>query len=296
MVVRGKARCAGAPAGPRVATVTAVPDLAFVLVPRPVLPAADQVVASARAGGVDMRSTPGPEGMLTFDLAGGASPIVALMPAPYPDAPGRPVGPMSPPAEQAASAPAHLIVTALGLTGTARERDRTLAIVTAAVAQAAEAVGVMLRHGVMLHRGDIFAGPGVGRRHVRSGTSGRRHRRRDHRARVADPDVFPDPHDAALRPGGAVRHLPHPRYGCAAVRLSERSGTPNLSLRGRPLATGQTGLHPPIDTCRSEGTRCTTGIEEHENARRVIPDLVSLMIASRPRYSPTQTTGAVDRL
>ena len=78
------------------------------------------------------------------------------MPAAHPDVPRMPVGPLSPSTDQAAAAPAHLIVTALGLSGTARGRDRTLAIVTAAVAQTVDAIGVMLGHGVVFYRGDVF--------------------------------------------------------------------------------------------------------------------------------------------
>jgi hypothetical protein len=131
-------------------------QVAFVLLPRPALPRPEQVVRSARASGVGLSPAPSREGMITFDVSGGPSVVVALMPAPHPDVPRMPVGPMSPPTDQAATAPAHLIVTALGLTGTARDRDRTLAIVTAAVAQPVDAVGVMLGHGVMFYRGDVF--------------------------------------------------------------------------------------------------------------------------------------------
>lgn|SRR5262245_20340546 len=130
--------------------------VAFVLLPRPALPGPEQVVRSARAGGVELWSVPSSEGMLSFEMAGGAGVVVALMPAPIPDALRMPVGPLSPPAERAAAAPAHLIVTALGLTGTDRDRDRTLAIVTAAVAQPVDPVGVMLSHGTVFYRGDVF--------------------------------------------------------------------------------------------------------------------------------------------
>ncbi len=126
------------------------------LLPQPALPRPKQVVKAARAGGVKLRPVPSREGMLSFEVAGGPSVVVALMPAPVPDVRRMPVGPLSPPTDQAAAAPAHLIVTALNLTGTARDRDRTLAIVTAAVAQPVDAVGVMFGHGVMVYRGDVF--------------------------------------------------------------------------------------------------------------------------------------------
>jgi hypothetical protein len=131
-------------------------EVAFVLLPRPALPGPEQVIRSARRGGVELWSVLSRNGMRTFEMAGGGSVVVALMPAPIPDVLRMPVGPLSPPPDQAAAAPAHLIVTALGMVGTARDRDRTLAIVTAAVAQPVDPVGVMLGHGAIFYRGDVF--------------------------------------------------------------------------------------------------------------------------------------------
>jgi hypothetical protein len=74
----------------------------------------------------------------------------------------------SPPYEQIAVSPAHLVVAAQGLPGGARERDTILAILTAAVMDGVDAggrspgaadvtVGAMLGHGVVVHRARLFA-------------------------------------------------------------------------------------------------------------------------------------------
>jgi hypothetical protein len=76
---------------------------------------------------------------------------------PHPDAAGMPLGITSPPAEDVAAAPAHLVVGAVGLTGDERDRDTVLAKLTAAVVDCTDAVAAMLGHGAIFHRAGIFA-------------------------------------------------------------------------------------------------------------------------------------------
>ena len=68
-----------------------------------------------------------------------------------------PLGITSPPPEDIAAAPAHLVVGAVGLTGDDRDRDTVMAKLTAAVVDCTDAVAAMLGHGVILHRAGIFA-------------------------------------------------------------------------------------------------------------------------------------------
>src|SRR6185437_9240782 len=98
-----------------------VSDLAFVLVQRPAYPDPARVVASALAGGIRLTQTSTAGDSSVFELADGQTLNVTLMPAPYPDAARVPAGPTSPSPDEVAATPAHLIVTALGLEGTARE-------------------------------------------------------------------------------------------------------------------------------------------------------------------------------
>jgi hypothetical protein len=144
--------------------VQAVTDLSFVLLTGLTGPAAGQLIAAARTYGIELQ----PDASLTggdpelgetlgFALPGGGSLVVALMPAPHPDAPQMPVGVTSPPYEQIAVSPAHLVVAAQGLGGTTRERDTTMAILTAAVIDTVDAIGAMLGHGAVVHRARLFA-------------------------------------------------------------------------------------------------------------------------------------------
>jgi hypothetical protein len=67
------------------------------------------------------------------------------------------VGATSPTREEASAAPGHVIVTALGLEGSARARDTRMAALTAAVIDSTSAIGAMLGHGVMFHRAALFS-------------------------------------------------------------------------------------------------------------------------------------------
>lgn len=130
-------------------------DLAFVLLRDPTYPSADGVIASARALGIELTLDPSSDDLQVFNLADGASLIIALMP-PHPDAAQMPGGPTSVPPDEAAAARAHLIVTALGLTGDERARDTRMAALTAAVIDHVPAVGAMLGHGVVFHKAALF--------------------------------------------------------------------------------------------------------------------------------------------
>jgi hypothetical protein len=145
-------------------------DLAFVLLTTPVAPDAGRVVAAARSYGLELVPDPDDpveelDGTVTrsFAVAGGPGLVVALMPAPHPDAPQMPVGVTSPPYDQIAVSPAHLVLAAQGLPGTVRERDTLMAILTAALidsvdsADSAAAVAAMLGHGAVCHRARLFA-------------------------------------------------------------------------------------------------------------------------------------------
>jgi hypothetical protein len=51
-----------------------------------------------------------------------------------------------------------MIVTAMGLEGTPRERDTTMAALTAAVIDNVPAIGAMLGHGAVFHKAKLFSG------------------------------------------------------------------------------------------------------------------------------------------
>ncbi len=132
-------------------------DVAFVLLTDPVAPQSAQVLNAAQAYGLGLTPRDSDPQTLTFDLTTGGNLVVALMPAPHPDAPQMPVGVTSPVYAEIATSPAHLIVAATGLTGAPRERDTTMAILTSAVLDTVTAVGAKLGHGVVFHRARLFA-------------------------------------------------------------------------------------------------------------------------------------------
>ena len=116
-----------------------------------------RVVASGKRLGFELTLAGDDKDMLSFDIAGGGSFIVALMPVRHPDVPKMAVGPTSPSVEEATAANAHFIVTPLGLEGDARERDKRMAALTATVIENTDAVGAMLGHGVVFHKAKLFA-------------------------------------------------------------------------------------------------------------------------------------------
>ncbi len=136
-------------------------DLSFVLVTdaRPL--DAGAVIAAARSRGFSLLHDVGDRaGPQTFRIAGDADLVVVMMvmPAPHPDAAGMATGLTSPKPEVFERAKAHLLLTTLGLKGDERARDRTLALLTAAVIEAlgARALAAMLGHGRTFHRAEVF--------------------------------------------------------------------------------------------------------------------------------------------
>ncbi len=79
-----------------------------------------------------------------------------LVEAPHPDAPHMMMGLASPDPEELGAMQAHYIVTALGLSGEAREQDTRMAKLTAAVLQSSPAIAAVLGSGVVLHKAAFF--------------------------------------------------------------------------------------------------------------------------------------------
>jgi hypothetical protein len=133
-----------------------MPDLAIVLVKQPTYGDPDAVVATARKLGITLQST-GSKDPQEFTMDGDASMLVMLVPVPVPDADKMATGPTAVTREEAAAAPAHLLVTVLGLRGTTRERDTRLAALTAAVIDNTPAVAVTFGPGVVPHKARLFS-------------------------------------------------------------------------------------------------------------------------------------------
>ena len=87
-------------------------DVAFVLLTAETAPESPQVLAAARTYGMGLVPRDSSPGTLIFELASGGNLIIALMPAPHPDAPQMPVGVTSPVYAEIATSPAHLVVAA----------------------------------------------------------------------------------------------------------------------------------------------------------------------------------------
>ena len=134
-----------------------MPDLAFILIEEPVRPNPEAVIEAARHVGLELTSPEtGSDKPTAFAINGRPVVYVMLMPAPHPDVPNVAIGPMSPPREELAAAPAHYIVTSLGLPGSTTERDQLMAILVGAILSGCKPVGVKMGHGVLFHRPDIF--------------------------------------------------------------------------------------------------------------------------------------------
>lgn len=134
-------------------------DVAFLLVNEAKYPEPAQVVGAAERLGISLEHQPGEDGQpMGFGLGNGGTLFLMLVEAPHPDAPEMPYGPTSPAREEAVAAPAHFIVTALGLDGDERQRDLVLAALTSSVIATTPAVGAMLGHGVVFHKAGLFQG------------------------------------------------------------------------------------------------------------------------------------------
>jgi len=83
--------------------------------------------------------------------------FVMAIEAPHPDAPKMFTNPIfSPSEEDVAAAKAHLIVTAMGLDGDLRAKDALMAKLLVASAAGSSAVGVMLGHGILFYKTELF--------------------------------------------------------------------------------------------------------------------------------------------
>lgn len=131
-------------------------DLAFVLLSRVSHPTPTAVLAAAEKLGIAM-TLESSDDVQSYNLGNGRMLMAALMNAPHPDMPTMAFGPTSVPPPEAIAAPAHLIVTALGLDGSERERDTLFAALVACVIAGSPAVGAMLGHGVIMHKAKLFA-------------------------------------------------------------------------------------------------------------------------------------------
>ena len=145
----------------------ASPRLSFILLEDTNTPDANAIVAAAAEMKISLsiskpvdskdKADAGPE-ILSFDLADEASLFVMMMPVPHPDASEMPFGPLSPEDQDAlANAPAHCIVTSMGLEGTVDEIDIKMSALTACVLAGCNALGVMKMPGVLFHRPELFA-------------------------------------------------------------------------------------------------------------------------------------------
>jgi hypothetical protein len=133
-----------------------MPELAWVLADDAAFPEPDAVVASGNRLGLRMKLTSGGEPQI-YEIEGVGTLMVMAMPAPEPDRMKLPSGPMAPDPEIVEGARAHLIVTALELTGAPRVRDTKLALLTATIVENTRAVAVRLHHGVVWQRATVFA-------------------------------------------------------------------------------------------------------------------------------------------
>lgn len=132
-------------------------DLAFVLVKTAKYPDAAAIVATAKKLGIALEAGAAGSEPLGFSIGSGGELFVMLMPAPHPDAPHMSYGPTSPSIEDASGAPAHFVVTAMGLDGDERTRDLLMASLTACVIDHTDAIAAMLAHGVVFHQARLFS-------------------------------------------------------------------------------------------------------------------------------------------
>jgi hypothetical protein len=130
-------------------------SLGFVLTRNDALDAG-ALVASARELGICLKRGEGKEAVESFELEGGGHLMVARISARHPDAPGMVRTPLTPDESAIARAEAHFIVTGFALPGDLQARDALMARLLAAVVRASEAEGVMLGHGILFYKPELF--------------------------------------------------------------------------------------------------------------------------------------------
>lgn len=133
-------------------------DISFVLLSRLDNPEPTALIASAAKLGFTLVHTGDEKGVQSYDLGGDRVLMVMTIDAPHPDVPTMPFGPTAVDEDVAKTHVAHMIVTAMGLTGTPRELDTQMAALTAAVIDNVRAVGAMLGHGAIFHKAKLFSG------------------------------------------------------------------------------------------------------------------------------------------
>ncbi len=133
-------------------------DLGFILVGDGGYPDPAAVVASCARRAIELEFVAGdkPEPM-TFEIAGGGLIFLMLMPVPHPDVASMQQGPTSPPIEDMLAAKAHFVVSGLEIAGDVRAHDLLLANVMGAVIENTSAIAVMLGHGLVFHRAELYA-------------------------------------------------------------------------------------------------------------------------------------------
>lgn len=134
-----------------------MPDLAFVLLHKAEAPDPQAVIASAKKLGISLTLADAGD-VQAYALDDKRSFMVMTIAAAHPDAAKMGFGPTGVDPDDAAKSPAHMILTALGLEGSARERDTLMALLAAAVLDNVRAAGAMLGHGAIFHKAKIFSG------------------------------------------------------------------------------------------------------------------------------------------
>ncbi len=132
-------------------------DVSFILLRTPTMPKPEDVAREALRYGLKL--TPDgtePGNPLSFAVEGAGAFLAMMIEAPHPDAARATAGPTTPDAAEIRASKAHFILTAMGLTGTVRQRDTKMAGLTAAVAAASDAIGVQLAHGVLFHKAPLY--------------------------------------------------------------------------------------------------------------------------------------------
>ena len=131
-------------------------EIAWVLVDDAAFPDPARVIATGKQLGLRMKLTSPGEPQI-YEAEGVGTLMVMVMPAADPDRMKLPFGPMSPDPEVVEGAQAHIIVTALELTGPARVVDTKLALLTATIVENVRAIAVKLHHGAVWQRANVFA-------------------------------------------------------------------------------------------------------------------------------------------
>ncbi len=132
-------------------------DVAFILLRTGVMPSAEAVAREALRYGFKLIPAGDGDGKpLSFTIEGGGPFLAMLIDAPHPDAARTPAGPTAADAEDIKDCKAHVIVTAMSLKGTVRQRDAQMAGLAAAIAAASDAVGVQLAHGILFHKAQLY--------------------------------------------------------------------------------------------------------------------------------------------